>query len=113
MPSLSTRNFSKFHCSRRKRTGPESANGPRSQAQAGGKEGGAAHLDAGEAEDARLLRLEPLVHLVRVVAVDVRLGHEREGHAVVDLAELGDLLVALGLLAGELGCARASVYMCM
>ena len=72
----------------------------------------AAHLDAGEAEDARLLRLEPLVHLVRVVAVDVRLGHEREGHAVVDLAELGDLLVALGLLAGELGCAHASVCMC-
>ena len=72
----------------------------------------AAHLDAGEAEDARLLRLEPLVHLVRVVAVDVRLGHEREGHAVVDLAELGDLLVALGFLAGKLECAGARTHGC-
>ena len=72
-----------------------------------GREG--THLDAGEAEDARLLALEPLVDLVRVVAVDVALGHEREGHAVVDLAELGDLLVVLGLLAAELVCARACV----
>ena len=62
-----------------------------------------AHLDAGEAKDTSLLALEPLVDLVRVVAVDVRLGHEREGHAVVKLAELGDLLVVFGLLAGELG----------
>ena len=66
------------------------------------------HLDAGEAEDARLLALEPLVDLVRVVAVDVGLGHEREGHAVVDLAELGDLLVVLGLLAAELDVGRFS-----
>ena len=60
------------------------------------------HLDAGEAEDARLLALEPAVDLVRVVAVHVRLGHEREGDAVVELAELRDLLVVLGLLASEL-----------
>ena len=54
------------------------------------------------------MALEPLVDLVGVVAVDVGLGHEREGHAVVDLAELGDLLVALGLLAAKLvsGCVR-------
>ena len=64
--------------------------------------GGNTHLDAGEAEDAGLLGLEPLVDLVRVVAVDVRLGHEREGDTVVELAELGDLLVVLGLLAAEL-----------
>ena len=69
----------------------------------------AAHLDAGEAEDARLLGLEPLVDLVRVVAVHVRLGHEREGDAVVELAELGDLLVALGFLAGKLECSNARV----
>lgn len=60
------------------------------------------HLDAGEAEDAGLLALEPLVDLVRGVAVDVGLGHEGEGDAVVELAELRDLLVVLGLLPAEL-----------
>ena len=37
-----------------------------------------------------------------VVAVDVDLGEHREGHAVVDLAELADLLLGAGLLAAEL-----------
>ena len=74
----------------------------RAEARVGGRWRQKTHLDAGEAEDARLLALEPLVDLVRVVAVDVGLGHEREGHAVVDLAELGDLLVVLGLLAAKL-----------
>ena len=60
------------------------------------------YLDTSEAQNASLLALEPLVDLVRVVAVHVRLGHEREGDAVVELAELGDLLVVLGLLASEL-----------
>ena len=64
------------------------------------------YLDAGEAEETGLLGLEPLVDLVRVVAVDIRLGHEREGDAVVELAELGDLLVVLGLLAAELDVGR-------
>ena len=65
-----------------------------------------AHLDAGKTKKTGLLGLEPLVDLVRVVAVDVRLGHEREGDAVVELAELGDLLVVLGLLAAELDVGR-------
>ena len=60
------------------------------------------YLDTSEAQNASLLALEPLVDLVRVVAVHVRLGHEREGDAVVELAELRDLLVVLGLLASEL-----------
>ena len=60
------------------------------------------YLDTSEAQNASLLALEPLVDLVRVVAVHVRLGHEREGDAVVELAELGDLLVVLRLLATEL-----------
>ena len=60
------------------------------------------YLDAGEAKEAGLLALEPLEDLVRVVAIDVGLGHERESHTVVELAELGDLLVILGLLSAEL-----------
>ena len=35
------------------------------------------------------------------VAVDVNLTHQRECHAVVDAAELGDLLVAAGLLGAK------------
>ncbi len=64
------------------------------------------YLDTREAQEARFLALEPLVDLVRVVAVHVRLGHEREADAVVELAELGDLLVALGLLTAKLQRAR-------
>ena len=60
------------------------------------------YLDTSEAQNASLLALEPLVDLVRVVAVHVRLGHEREGDAMVELAKLCDLLVVLGLLASEL-----------
>ena len=60
------------------------------------------YFDAGKAEEAGLLGLEPLVDLVRVVAVDVRLGHEREGDTMVKLTEFGDLLVALRLLAAKL-----------
>ena len=60
------------------------------------------YLDAGQTKEAGLLALEPFEDLVCVVAVDVGLGHERESHTVVELAELGDLLVILGLLSAEL-----------
>lgn len=55
--------------------------------------GGAAYLDTREPKEARLLALEPLVDLVGVVAIHIRLLHQREIHAVVALAELGDVLV--------------------
>lgn len=59
-------------------------------------------LDAFEAQHAGLLVLEVLVHGVRVVAVDVHLFHDGERHAVVELAELADLLVRAALLVAEL-----------
>src|SRR5205085_3097371 len=44
----------------------------------------------------------PLVQRVRARAVDVDLGHHREAHAVIELAELRDLLVAARVLRAEL-----------
>src|ERR1700712_2783349 len=55
------------------------------------------------AQDAALLRAEPLEQGVRVVAVDVDLLEHLEAHAVVLLAEGADLLVAARVLAGEPG----------
>jgi hypothetical protein len=40
-------------------------------------------------------------------AVDVDLGHHRKAHAVVELAEAGDLVVAAGVLAAELVARKA------
>ena len=60
------------------------------------------HLDPGQPEQSRLLLLQPLVHFVRVVAVDVGLGHQREGDTVVAFAELGNIIVGAGFLATEL-----------
>lgn len=59
-------------------------------------------LDALEAHDARLLPLHPLVERVRVVAVHFGLAKDGEGDAVVDLAEVLDLVVGAGLLRAEL-----------
>ncbi len=64
-------------------------------------------LDALEAQQAGLLGLEPLEEGAGVVAVDVDLGHDGEGDAVVDLAELLDLFVAAGFLAAELVAGEA------
>lgn len=60
------------------------------------------HLDPGQTEQPRLLRLQPFEDLVRGVAVDVGLGHQGKGHAVVALAELGDLFVRAWFLSSEL-----------
>ena len=59
-------------------------------------------LDARKAKNARLLVLQPLVNLVRVVAVHVRLLHEGEGHAVVALAERSNVRIVLRLLVPKL-----------
>src|SRR5215218_4877699 len=59
-------------------------------------------LDLGAAEQPGLLGLEPPVERVRVVAVDLDLGEQRERHAVVALAERGGLLVGIGVLVAEL-----------
>ena len=67
------------------------------------------YLDSLETQEARLLLLQPLVHFVRVVAVDVGLGHQREAHAVVALAELGNLIVGAGFLATELRVPKVSI----
>ena len=54
--------------------------------------------------------LEVLVHLVGLVTVYVRLGHQRKCDAVVKLAEAGDAIVILWFLATELKSRR---YRCM
>jgi hypothetical protein len=48
------------------------------------------------------LRLEVFVRLASVVAVDVRLGHQRESDTVVKLAEGGDTGIILRFLTGKL-----------
>ena len=60
------------------------------------------YLDTAKTKETRLLLLQVFVNLVRIVAVDIRLLHEWEGDAVVERAELGDLLVVAGLLTAEL-----------
>jgi hypothetical protein len=59
-------------------------------------------LDTLEAEKTGLLVLEPGPEGVGAVAIDVGLLHDREAHAVVELAELLDVIVGAGLLAAEL-----------
>ena len=60
------------------------------------------HLDPREPQNASLLALQPLVHLVGGITVDLRLGHEGESHSMVEHAELCDPLVVSGLLSTEL-----------
>ena len=48
------------------------------------------------------LSLEVLEYGFSIGAVDIGLGHQREGHAVVQAAELSDLVIGAGLLSGEL-----------
>lgn len=64
-------------------------------------------LDALEAQQTRLLVLEPGPKRVGVVAVDLGLLHDGECHAVVELAELLDVVVGAGLLATELVAGEA------
>lgn len=64
-------------------------------------------LDALEAQKTRLLVLEPGPKRVGVVTVDLGLLHDGEGHAVVELAELLDVVVGAGLLATELVAGEA------
>src|SRR4051812_9764609 len=64
-------------------------------------------LDRLDAEQARGFRRQPLVQRVRVAAVDVDLGHHREAHAVVALAELADLRIAARILRAELVAGEA------
>lgn len=59
-------------------------------------------LDALEAEKTGLLVLEPGPEGVGVVAVDLSLLHDGEAHAVVELAELLDVIVGTRLLTTEL-----------
>lgn len=59
-------------------------------------------FDALESHDAWLLLLEPLKQGACVIAVDLDLLQNRERHAIVDLAELLDLVIAAGVLAPEL-----------
>jgi hypothetical protein len=50
----------------------------------------------------RLLALEPLVQRMRVIAIDLDLGKERETHSIPLTRKLLDLLVTSRLLASEL-----------
>lgn len=93
LPSLSMRNFSKFHY-RKSFKSVRSKPGCHKEKEA--------DLDTSKPENACLLCLEVLEDLVRVVTVHVRLLHKREGNTMVELAELRDLLVRAWLLAIEL-----------
>jgi len=64
-------------------------------------------LDSLHAEKTRLLGLEPLEQRLGLVAVDVDLAHDGEGDAVVELAELLDVIVGPGLLAAKLVAGEA------
>ena len=59
-------------------------------------------LDALHPQEARRLTGQPAEERIGGVAVHVDLGHHRKCHTVVQLAELGDLVVAAGVLVGEL-----------
>src|SRR5207253_3116665 len=59
-------------------------------------------LDRLGAQQSRLRLLEILVDRRGRGAVDIDLGEKRKLHAVVELAELRDLLLAAGLLRAEL-----------
>lgn len=59
-------------------------------------------LDALEAEEPRLLGLQPRVERIFVVAVHVNLLHDGEADAVIELAELRNLLGGAWLLACKL-----------
>ena len=59
-------------------------------------------LNARKAQETGLLRLEPLEDRVRVGAVDVRLLHDGEADAIVDLAEGLNLVVGARVLTSEL-----------
>lgn len=62
-PSLSTRNFSKFHyIARSAQNSPNGFNWT-------------THLDACQSQDPRLFALQPLEDLVGVVAIDIRFLH--------------------------------------
>jgi KUP system potassium uptake protein len=59
-------------------------------------------LDRLAAKQAGLFRLEVLVHRRRIVAIHVDFREQRKRHAVVDLAELRDLVLGPGFLRTEL-----------
>lgn len=59
-------------------------------------------------EESRFLVLEPLVHGIGVVAVDLGLTQDWEGHAIVELAEVLNVIVGAGFLAAELVAREAN-----
>jgi hypothetical protein len=64
-------------------------------------------LDTLYAEEAGLLVLQPLPDGLGLFTVDLNLAKDGEGDAVVDLAELLDLIVATGILAAKLVAGEA------
>src|SRR5262245_61516363 len=64
-------------------------------------------LDRLRAEHTGCLLRQPAVQRVRAGAVDVDLGHHRERHAVVELAERRERVVAAGVLGAELVARKA------
>lgn len=64
-------------------------------------------LDPLKTKQTRLLLLQPLIQRVRIVAVDVDLGHDGERRLLLQRAKVLNLLVAAGLLAAELVAGEA------
>ena len=61
------------------------------------------YLDPGETQDTRLLTLEPLENFIGVIAVDIRLLHQRECDPMIQCTKFTDSCIILGLLTTELG----------
>lgn len=67
-------------------------------------------LDSLQAHDTGLLGLHPLEHGLGLVAIDVGFAENREGNAVVELAELLDGVVGAGVLGAELVAGEAEEF---
>ena len=59
-------------------------------------------LDSLQVHQSWLLSLHPLPKWIRAITIDLGLSEDWEGNSVVQLAELGDLVIAAWLLASEL-----------
>lgn len=59
-------------------------------------------LNPFQAQQAWLFRLHPFEHWLRLIAIDIGLAQDREGDAIVQLAELLNLVVRAGVLPTKL-----------
>ena len=92
LPSLSTKNFSKFHY--------VSSNYVSNSIGRSNSRG--AHLDTAKTQQPGLVPFEILVHFVRVIAIDIRLLHKWEVYTMIAFAESCNLVICARFLTTEL-----------